>query len=135
MTHQFRRDQITKAMTDHFIPDATDEIGRHAIIHEGIDWVTNTPTLAVRCSGGYIVAYNSSDPGYYSEINVDFIADDGRTMQLAVIGKDEGNDESYKPFPEYEPMHVYPYNGKTMDVVDDNITYVAVSDESYWYND
>ena len=91
------------------------------------------PLLAVRCKGGYLVAYNPSDPGYYSEISVDFVSDDGGVLQLATVGRDESSDEdaARRFMPDYQPMHVYAWNGMEEDV--QTVQYVTVDDSSYFY--
>lgn len=91
------------------------------------------PLLAVRCKGGYLVAYNLSDSGYYSEISVDFVSDDGGVLQLATVGRDENEDHLYEPEPDYQPMHVYAWNGLEEDV--QTMQYVTVDNSSYYYYD
>ena len=89
--------------------------------------------LKVRCKDGWLVAGYMGDPGEYDEIVVYLEADDGRTLQLAVVGC---NDCDYEDAfmrsidPEWEPMHVYAYDGMHDDVA--KVQYVKVCEESYW---
>lgn len=89
--------------------------------------------LVLKCKGGYLVAYPSGDPGIFDEINVVFVADDGRLLQLAIVGRDEEKgDWRSDEVPDYQPMHVYAFDGVDEEV--QSIQYVTVNDNSYWYN-
>lgn len=114
--------------------EKTTELGFAEILADGFDpWVKGEPVLRVRCGDGWLIAYPKSDPGYYSEIGIDLVDDNGRCLQLAVVGRDEDPMESPDFLPEYKPMHVYPFNGIDEMVVDDKVTYVTVDEGSYWY--
>lgn len=90
------------------------------------------PALMVRCSDGWLVAQRFGDPGVYDEICVYLRADDGRTLTLAIVGREEElTDWGYDHIYGFEPMHVYSYNGMDDDVA--HAQYVKVSDEeSCW---
>lgn len=100
-----------------------------------IPGVTDGPSLVVRCGGGSLIAYAVGDPGLYSEIAVDFVSDDGKAMQLAVIGRDECDEWDAFPAPEgYQPMHVYAYDGIEEGV--QSTQYVTVDAlKGNWYYD
>ena len=89
--------------------------------------------LMVRCKDGWLVAEQAGDPGLYDEIEVFLMTDDGRTLQLAVIGReDSGEDEFMKDIvPGWQPMHVYAYDGRDDDVAHEQ--YVTVDEHSDWY--
>ena len=74
--------------------------------------------LMVRCKDGWLVAGQEGDPGDYDEIVVYLMTDDGRTLELAVIGRSEDSDdyEFMKSIvPDWQPMHVYAYDGREED--------------------
>ena len=83
-----------------------------------------TPAISVDAEGGKVVAYIGSDVDSYSEIFVEFHTDDGRILQLAVVGQThDGQDEA--------EMHALVYDG-----VDDDVQWrheIRVSDESCWH--
>lgn len=92
--------------------------------------------LMVRCSDGWLCAGRFGDPDVYDEICVYLKTDDGRTLTLAIVGKEECDESTARWMRDHidqswEPMHVYSYNG-----VDDDVAhgqYVRVSDEySNW---
>lgn len=90
--------------------------------------------LKVRCKGGYIVAEPFGDPGVYDEIVVLHERDDGKTLQLAIVGRTEDGDDCdwiYEVTPDWEPMHVYSYDGRDDDVAHEQ--YVKVDEQSNWY--
>lgn len=95
--------------------------------------ITEKFQLRVRCTGGYIVAEPFGEPGVYDEICVFYERDDGKTLQLAVVGRYEGeaDDWVYAVDPDYEPMHVYSYNGQVDDCSHEQ--YVKVNEDSPWY--
>lgn len=90
--------------------------------------------LMVRCKDGWLVAEQAGDPGLYDEIEVYLMTDDGRTLQLAIIGRTE-DAESFdwmrEVDPEWQPMHVYAYDGRDDDVAHEQ--YVTVDEHSDWY--
>ena len=102
--------------------------GAFEFLPNGNKWSNGNPAFKVGCEGGYLLAYQTGDPGIYDEISVDFVADDGRLIQLAVIGRDE---DPFAWFDGYQPMHVYAYNGTNDDVAHDQ--YVTINDNSLWY--
>ena len=109
-------------------------LGESTYLPEGNDWSYGQPCMMIRCAGGYIMARNHSDRGCYSELFVDFVSDDDRLVQLAVVGRDECDDEwPVGGRPEgYQPMHVYAYDG-----TDECVTqtqYVTIGEDSYWYD-
>ena len=90
--------------------------------------------LMVRCKDGWLVAEPSGDPGVYDEIAVYLKTDDGCELQLAVVGRDE-QEETYEYMrrnePDWQPMHVYAYDGRDDDVAHEQ--YVTVDEHSDWY--
>ena len=90
--------------------------------------------LMVRCKDGWLVAEPSGDPGIYDEIAVFLRTDDGRELQLAVVGRDE-QEELYgymrQDEPDWQPMHVYTFDGRDDDV--SQWQYVKVDEHSCWY--
>lgn len=102
--------------------------GAFEFLPNGNKWSNGNPAFKVGCEGGHLLAYQSGDPGIYDEVSVDFVADDGRLIQLAVIGRDE---DPLAWFDGYQPMHVYAYNGTNDDVAHDQ--YVTINDDSLWY--
>ena len=84
-----------------------------------------TPSLRIRCEGGWIVASIAGEAGEYDEIAVDFVEDGGSIIQLAVIGRTEGGTD------DPSPMHVYAYDGQNADVA--QTTYVTVDENSIRY--
>jgi len=104
------------------------KLGTVKVIEDG------NPALMVRCSDGWLVAQQFGDPDYYNEISVYLKADDGRTLTLAIVGKDESDEDeewSKSYIPAWEPMHVYAYNG--VDEEYEHAQYVKVSDEESWW--
>ncbi len=93
--------------------------------------VSDNEALVVRCGGGYLVSYPTGGPGYYSEIGVDFVRDDGHAMQLTVVGRDEG--DGGWPFGKpdgYQNMHLITYeNGDEA-----TETYIDTEDENDYYS-
>ena len=87
---------------------------------------TETPTIEIDAVGGKVVAYVGSDIDCYSEVFVDFIADDGRVMQLACVGQDHAV-EGMKP-----EMHGYVWDGIHEDCKHTHT--IEVGDDSYWYD-
>lgn len=94
------------------------------------------PALMVRCSDGWLVAQRFGDPGVYDEISVYLKRDDGKELTLAIVGKEESDEETEEWCrahldSRWESMHVLSYNG-----VDDDAAhgqFVKVSDEeSCW---
>ena len=83
-----------------------------------------TPAISVDAEGGKVVAYIGSDVDSYSEIFVEFHADDGKILQLAVVGQThDGQGEA--------EMHALVYDG-----IDDDVQWrhkIRVSDESRWH--
>ena len=106
------------------------ENGAFEFLPEGNKWSYGNPAIKVGCEGGYLIAFQSGDPGVYDEISVNFVSDDGRLLQLATIGRDEGNDLS-DFIREYQPMHVYAYDG--IEEVVASTQYVTVDEDSHWY--
>lgn len=102
--------------------------GAFEYLPEGNKWTYGNPAFKVGCEGGYLLAYQSGDPGIYDEISVDFVSDDGRLIQLATIGRDEEPLELEKG---YQPMHVFTHDGIVDDVA--FVQYVTISDKSIWY--
>lgn len=89
--------------------------------------------LMVRCKDGWLVARQFGDPGVYDEIGVYLKTDDGRELQLAIVGRSEDLDEGYwvRDVPDWQPMHVYAYDGRDDDVAHEQ--YVKVDEHSDWY--
>lgn len=108
-------------------------LGEHAYLPEGNEWSHGEPCMLVRCTGGWIMSRPQSDPGCYSEFYLDFITEDNRLLQLAVVGRDEGKDDGTmrEIEPCWQPMHVYAYDGTDECVKTDS--YVTIGDESFWY--
>jgi len=88
--------------------------------------------LVLKCKGGYLVAFPSGDPGIFDEIEVVFVADDGKLLQLAIVGRDEDDDYDGGNTPDYQPVHVYAFDGVHEEV--QSTQYVTVNDDSHWYN-
>ena len=104
--------------------------GAFEFLPNGNKWSYGNPAFKVGCEGGYLLAYQTGDPGIYDEISVNFVADDGRLIQLATIGRDEdGGLEGF--IKGYQPMHVYSYDGVEEDVA--STQYVTINDDSLWY--
>ena len=103
------------------------ELGTVKVLSEG------NPALMVRTKGGWLVAQATGDPGVFDEIGIDFVADDGRLLQLAVVGRDEDEVDPDNPYndPDYRNMHVYAFDGVHELVV--AAQYVTVDDNSHWY--
>lgn len=102
--------------------------GAFEYLPDGNEWSYGNPAFKIGCEGGYLLAYQSGDPGIYDEISVNFVSDDGRLVQLATIGRDEEPSELEEG---YQPMHVYAYDGIEEDVA--STQYVTISDKSIWY--
>lgn len=83
-----------------------------------------TPAISVDAEGGKVVAYIGSDVENYAEIFVEFHTNDGKILQLGVIGQThDGQGEA--------EMHALVYDG-----VDDDVQWrheIKVGDESRWY--
>ena len=83
-----------------------------------------TPAISVEAEGGKVVAYVGSDVDSYSEVFVEFHTNDGRILQLAVVGqRHDGQDEP--------TMHCDVWNG-----IDDDSEWsheIAVGDDSHWH--
>ena len=96
------------------------EIHENGIEKAGID----TPAISVDAVGGKVVAYVGSDTDNYSEVFVEFHTDDGKILQLAVVGQThDGQGEA--------EMHALVYDG-----VEDDVQWkheIKVSSESSWY--
>ena len=104
--------------------------GAFEFLPNGNKWSNGNPAFKVGCEGGYLLAYQTGDPGIYDEISVDFVSDDGKLIQLATIGRDEDSDlEGF--IKGYQPMHVYAYDGVEEDVA--STQYVTINDNSLWY--
>lgn len=104
--------------------------GAFEFLPNGNKWSYGNPAIKVGCEGGYLLAYQSGDPGIYDEISVNFVSDDDRLIQLAVVGRDEDQDLS-DFIKGYQPMHVYAYDGIEEDVAQDQ--FVTINDDSRWY--
>ena len=102
--------------------------GAFEFLPNGNKWSYGNPAIKVGCEGGYLLAFQNGDPGIYDEIEVNFVSDDGRLIQLATIGRDEEPSELEEG---YQPMHVYAYDGVEEDVA--SIQYVTINDDSLWY--
>lgn len=96
------------------------EIHENGIKKAGI----SMPAISVDAVGGKVVAYIGGDTDSYSEVFVEFHTDDGKILQLAVVGQahdDQGETE----------MHAFVYDG-----VDEDVRWsheITVGDESHWY--
>lgn len=94
--------------------------------HEnGIEGISDGPCMTIDAVGGKIVVSVYGDTDGYSEAWIDFLADDGREMQLAVVGQTHVDGEEPK-------MHGYVFDG----VSGDDAAYmhdIEVSERSYWY--
>lgn len=123
-----RNDEIINAIRK-FMGDA--ELGQAASFH--VPHVSDyQSSLVMRCGGGYLVAYPAGDPGCFSEIGVDFVSESGQVAQLAVVGRDEGDDDYHPAFePDYQPMHVYGYDGQTGQV--ESVQYVNIDEDTDWW--
>ena len=99
------------------------EIHENGIEKAGI----TTPAISVDAEGGRVVAYVGSDVENYSEVYVEFHTDNGKILQLAVVG--QTHDGQY---PDDDDMHALVYDG-----VDDDVQWrheIKVSDvESNWH--
>lgn len=89
----------------------------------------HSPIVAVQTGLGKVVASVCGDAGIYDELCIELVRDDGRTLQLAVIGVTEKDNE-------YEDddtgLHAYVYDG----ISSDGPTWdhdIAVSDNGAWY--
>ena len=106
--------------------------GAFEYLPEGNKWSCGNPAFKIGCDGGYLLAYQTGDPGIYDEISVDFVSDDGRLIQLATIGRSEHPSEDMADMiAGYQPMHVYAYDGVEEDVA--STQYVTINDDSLWY--
>jgi len=96
------------------------EIHENGIKKAGI----SMPAISVDAVGGKVVAYVGSDTDNYSEVFVEFHTDDGKILQLAVVGQThDGQGEA--------EMHALVYDG-----VDEDVRWhheIEVSENSYWY--
>lgn len=77
-----------------------------------------SPIVAVQTGLGKVVASVCSDAGIYDELCIELVRDDGRTLQLAVVGVTEIG------------LHAYVYNGISGDVTWDYD--IAASDDGAW---
>lgn len=114
------------------------ELGAFEYLPKGNEWTYGQPAFKVACKGGYLLAYQTGDPGIYDEVSVDFVSDDGRLIQMAVIGRDENEDYESDGWDVadsdafgYQPMHIYCYDGMGEEVA--STQYVTISDGSHWY--
>ena len=114
------------------------ENGAFEFLPNGNKWSYGNPAIKVGCEGGYLLAFQSGDPGIYDEISVNFVSDDGRLIQLATIGRDEDEDYESNGWDVtdsdafgYQPMHVYAYDGIDEDVA--STQYVTIGSDSRWY--
>lgn len=106
--------------------------GAFEYLPEGNKWSYGRPAIKVGCEGGYLLAFQSGDPGIYDEISVNFVSDEGRLIQIATIGRDEyDSDNISDAFKDYQPMHVYAYDGISEDV--ETVQYVTINEDSLWY--
>jgi hypothetical protein len=104
----------------------TDEIGRIRFHNGDLEQraAIYNPALSVQGVGGKVVAYVGCDTDEYAEISIDFIADDGRVMQLAFVGQDHSDPDAPK-------MHAGIWPGTTEDA--QYFHEIEVSERSYWY--
>lgn len=108
------------------------KLGAFEYLPMGNEWTYGQPAFKVTCKGGYLLAYQAGDPGIYDEVQVDFVSDDGRLIQMAVIGRDENESDSMSDmFKDYQPMHIYCYDGNGEDVA--STQYVTINEDSHWY--
>jgi hypothetical protein len=96
------------------------EIHENGIEKAGI----STPAISVDAVGGKVVAYINCDTECYGEVFVEFHTDDGKILQLAVVGQTHDK-------PGEAEMHAFVYDG-----VDESVRWnheIEVSENSYWY--
>lgn len=90
----------------------------------------NSPTIGIETAFGRIEASICGDGGIYDEIAIDLIAPDGRTLQLAIVGVEEG-DAGLEKLGYGPNMHAYVWNGTEEDCKWAHD--IAVGDDSYWW--
>lgn len=95
--------------------------GEFEFLPDGNEWTWGRPALMIGCGGGYLLAYQAGDAGEYDEVGVDFVSDDGRLVQLAIVGREEATGL----------MRVFAYDGLNEDVA--HTQHVSINDDSHWY--
>lgn len=109
------------------------KLGTFEYLPIGNEWTGGRPGFKVTCTGGYLLVYEASVPDGISEVCVDFVSDDNRLIQLAAVGRDEfGKRDAFAArWPDYQPMHIYCYDGMDEGVA--STQYVTINEDSHWY--
>lgn len=103
--------------------------GEYRYLPNGHEWTDKKPCMMVKCNGGWLIAYQVGDPGIYDEIAVDFVADDGRCLQMVTVGMSEGDE--FMSDDEDMAMHVYVWDGMNEELQHSH--YVHIDEDSCWY--